>query len=663
VQRDDRQPANDKPGTFPPATRLLLAAAPVLLFGWIALATAWLSDDSLISLRQVWNFINGGGLTWNYGERVQAFTHPAWVLLLSAVTALTRELFLTTIVLSVALSLASVLFVMRYAAVLSRDRRAWIFAAGFLLALAFSKAFTDYMTSGLENPLSFFLVGATLWQVAELQRDHGGTRRLTAIFVLLALVFLNRFDLGLLLLPLALYLLVAYVGRDRLWSVVPGLAIIVGWLVFALVYFGAPLPNTYYAKLVAGFPAAGLHARGAAYFAVSWGRDPVTALLIVCGTVAGLAGRGWANRMLALGTLLYCAYLYNIGGDFMQGRFFAILAYVALFPLIAIDSVRKPALVCKAATLLVAVGLAAVGPKPVLSDSGYRDVEQRRGIGDARGFWYRAHGLLSPERSWPEVSPTPRSRPARYAATCAGAQALAHPEVYLIDVCALTDPLLARLPAIQSPDWRVGHHYRRIPTDYGEVRIGRRGRLVDDALQPLLDDVTLATTGPLFTRRRWQAIWRLNVGPEYGFDRRLYADPGTYVPRTSLVTRVEYAAIDRVAPEESARWLRPQAEGVYGEFEERATVFDTALLAIVQPSRRTAAIELSLDADDSYRVTVNGDQYVFDVDGPSPRGPSGRLTVHTIELPAPVMVAMVRIEPIAGKPPYAIGHLHLVQAR
>ena len=62
-------------------TRILFA----ILFIYTILIMAWVSDDSQITLRQVWNFITGHGITFNFEERVQAFTHPLWFLILSEV--------------------------------------------------------------------------------------------------------------------------------------------------------------------------------------------------------------------------------------------------------------------------------------------------------------------------------------------------------------------------------------------------------------------------------------------------------------------------------------------------------------------------------------------------------------------------------------------------
>src|SRR5258708_38848078 len=54
---------------------------------------AWLSDDSYITFRTVDNFVNGYGPVWNVGERVQSYTHPLWMLLLSACYLCVRNIY------------------------------------------------------------------------------------------------------------------------------------------------------------------------------------------------------------------------------------------------------------------------------------------------------------------------------------------------------------------------------------------------------------------------------------------------------------------------------------------------------------------------------------------------------------------------------------------
>ena len=53
--------------------------------------TAWLSEDSYITFRVADNFLEGYGLRWNVAERVQAYTHPLWLMLFVACGHVTRR--------------------------------------------------------------------------------------------------------------------------------------------------------------------------------------------------------------------------------------------------------------------------------------------------------------------------------------------------------------------------------------------------------------------------------------------------------------------------------------------------------------------------------------------------------------------------------------------
>jgi len=72
----------------------------VSLFTLVIIRTAWVCDDAYITQRTVWNLIHGFGARWNVAERVQTYTHPLWMILLTAVELLTRESYFTTIVVS-----------------------------------------------------------------------------------------------------------------------------------------------------------------------------------------------------------------------------------------------------------------------------------------------------------------------------------------------------------------------------------------------------------------------------------------------------------------------------------------------------------------------------------------------------------------------------------
>src|SRR5512136_1609171 len=123
-----------------PAARAayLPVVAAIGLFVVIVLRTAWISDDAYITFRTIENFLAGDGLRWNVAERVQVYTHPLWLFLLSGLCAVTREPYLTTIAISVVLSVAGVLIIAGRIAIAALP------ALIGLVALGLSKAYTDY---------------------------------------------------------------------------------------------------------------------------------------------------------------------------------------------------------------------------------------------------------------------------------------------------------------------------------------------------------------------------------------------------------------------------------------------------------------------------------------------------------------------------------------
>ena len=86
-------------------------------------------------------------------------------------------------------------------------------------------------------------------------------------------------------------------------------------------------------------------------------------------------------------------------------------------------------------------------------------------------------------------------------------------ERMLVDRCALSDPLLARMPMIDPERWRVGHYFRRVPRGYRQSLEQDENLLVDPAQRELYDDIRSATRDPLFSPGRFGAIWRLSTRP------------------------------------------------------------------------------------------------------------------------------------------------------
>ena len=79
----------------------------LIFFLIVTIRRAWLSDDAYITLRTVDNLIHGFRFTWNITERVQAYTHPLWMLFVSCFYFFTHEAYYTVIVVSLGVSFCS----------------------------------------------------------------------------------------------------------------------------------------------------------------------------------------------------------------------------------------------------------------------------------------------------------------------------------------------------------------------------------------------------------------------------------------------------------------------------------------------------------------------------------------------------------------------------
>src|SRR5262249_19771461 len=148
----------------------------------------------------------------------------------------TREAYFTSLALSAGLTLATVWLLIRMAPSL------WSASLG-LTILLLSRAFLDYSTSGLENAPTNFLL------VLFFRHYLGHQRQYFVTAVLTALLLLNRADLALLVLPSLIAALPRTDDPRGQLAVVAGLAPLLLWECFSVLYYGFPVPNTAYAKL------------------------------------------------------------------------------------------------------------------------------------------------------------------------------------------------------------------------------------------------------------------------------------------------------------------------------------------------------------------------------------------------------------------------------
>ncbi len=491
------------------------------LFVVLWCAHMWLAEDAMLTFRQVLNFAEGYGMVWNVGERVQAFTHPVWFLLLSVAHVLSGGLLNSNLLkfssslLSLCLSLAACLIFLKSLRGLNFN-----IVTLLLLALFSSQAFIDYTSSGLENSLSYFLVALIAYRFFSDRYDG-------FFFLLCALLFLNRMDYALLLLPLCLY---AWRSCGYKISVVfPAVSLCLLWLIFSTWYFGHPLPNTFLAKLSNDASFATILNAGLRYHKFTFFLDPVTFFVIFLAI-----GMMFANLFFhrntkffgaGLGLLFYNLYIVKIGGDYMLGRFFAVPFFFALCVVcfwlkekkflmnLSLRSLRYKIFVSVIFFLVALSSFVSISQRikfslwaslltefvsPQERVKPYLGVDHRRFFGLTFQFSsrynYQSFSGLHPQKIVSHCCPP-----------ALGIHSLG--EIYILDTYALTSPYLSRL----SGHWRrAGHVIRIIPTDLEAFLMRSSQTLDDNDLTIFFSDIRDITRGDLFSWNRTKKIAKIH---------------------------------------------------------------------------------------------------------------------------------------------------------
>lgn len=620
----------------------------ILIASIIVLRNAWVCDDAYISFRTVDNFVNGYGLTWNIDERVQGFTNPLWVLLISVFYLFTRELYFTSIAVSLILTILSMVIIS------SKVSRSTTGAILVLLMMMCSKAFIDYTTSGLETPLNYFILSA--FYFVFINQDINN-RTFLMLSVLAALGALNRMDTILIYLPVLIYLFFRLRTLKTLWLGLLGFTPFVLWELFSVIYYGFPFPNTYYAKLHSGIPFDERLYQGCLYYLDSLNIDPMTLIVILAGIGIVFLKKDRRNIPFAIGLILYLLYIVSIGGDFMSGRFFALpfLGSLLIISRLSFGDNWTGKMTPFAIVLL----LISISPRsPLFSDNRYglngEGGINARGITDERAWYYQSTGLLNADRTksmprhiWVDRGNEIRLSQDTFAVvSCIGFTGFfAGPGVHIYDGYALTDPLLARLPTCRLRNWRIGHFSRYPPWGYlNSIRKGEN--LIEHAsLKAFYDKILLITRGDLFGMERWGAIWTMNTG---GYDSLL----NEYTNTPMLV--VGYSDI-----------CTPKPEGLVWDDDNNYILRPSGIHIVLDSISSHEQFEISVDHNDYYYVSFYLDS--LDLGGCAimrQNNKLGGLRVDTLDVPQNAKLAgynNIYVYPERGDDLFSIGHLRLLE--
>jgi arabinofuranosyltransferase len=507
-------------------------------------------------------------------------------------------------------------------------------------ALILSKAYVDYSTSGLENPLSHLLLVGGLLLGFYSFNDRQRSKYSTFALILLSAIYLSRPDLVLLVLPFALLLVYRSFQTVRSTAIDVALALtpILLWTCFSLIYYGFPVPNTAYAKLETGISTAESIRQGIAYLAQSLAVDPITLIFTIAGIALALFGT-LELKAIAVGIVSYLVYVVIIGGDFMSGRFLTapFLASAVILARSECDLIGN---------LSIGVMIAFLGSfsmhATLLSNRFYLNRDMTwSGITDERGFMFQGGGLISAsDRSFTEPRWVPAKMTVRDSCGLLGGAGLsAGPGVHFVDVCGLADPLLARLPAKSDPNWRIGHFARAVPSGYTESLLTNKNLLVDPTTKNYWEIIRKVTRGPLFNADRLIAIAQLNLG--------LVEKPDSNMYKTGKLAPVVANIGD----------LTNRSDNNLPWNSSLSKLFESSIEIQLPSPTPISSIELSLAHAEKFSIeyqTQRGYQPLLEFDDKSPATVVSRR--FRLDQPTPP-TSRLRIEVLGGEGPFALGYL------
>ena len=279
-----------------------------------------IQDDAFISFRYAENLIQGNGLVYNAGEKVEGISNLLWTIILAGLMFTGID----PVTCSLGLGYGSIAFFIYSVFHLSRTLRLAVWLPVWLVVLDFS-----IILEGVQGLESVFYGGLITFAVSLLLTEDDKNTSHVYSTVIFALACLTRPDAPLLFALAHLGMLTKNQTKSQvLKSIVAGcgIALVLAALTgFRLFYYGEYLPNTYYAK-VGGLP----FSRGLSYLWFHLYFHPLLWLGLF--VVTAFWKRVPTVRVGLIICTGYLLYIISIGGDFkFTSRF--------LFPLVGLMAV------------------------------------------------------------------------------------------------------------------------------------------------------------------------------------------------------------------------------------------------------------------------------------------------------------------------------------
>ena len=294
---------------------------------WRVIHLAWTCDDAFISYRYAKHLIEGQGLVFNPGERVEGITNPLFTLLVAGMMAAGLEPRFASMALG-GIAYVAVAVTLAWWSYRRRPTTGLWLPLGACLWLAQDDLHV-WGTGGLETTVFAALALGGMACLSVWQRLRGAVLG----GVLLALACLTRPD-GILFAAVGVaapFLLRSDASRSgprqalsqAVAVATPVVVLCTGLLAFKLLYYGRVFPTAFYAKSATD----AYYTQGLMYVALYGAKHWAMSLSLVSLPLAAWwTGRGrllWLRRdaLLALAAFaLFTAYVAHSGGDFMFAR-------------------------------------------------------------------------------------------------------------------------------------------------------------------------------------------------------------------------------------------------------------------------------------------------------------------------------------------------------
>lgn len=298
------------------------------------------AEDAYITYRYAENLVNVGSLVYNVGEPINAMTSPLHATLSAVLFYLTGQTVLSYKIVALLLLLFSAALVWyRF-----RNQPPWQLLA--LILLLMPPSILLWTFGGLETPVLLFL--ATLAVILAADKPSLSFKQLCLLFLLAGLAFLTRYDSILFFLPLGVQAIwKARSVRHVVFALITAAILPVSWLAISILYYGDPLPTSFYVKTPNGTIGSlifnGIYIASYLLFV---GIIPLLALAFILlrskgGALQFLLSHFKSMWWLYLGIALELLYGLTIATHHMMFSFRFFVPYLPSAVIIVIDLVRR----------------------------------------------------------------------------------------------------------------------------------------------------------------------------------------------------------------------------------------------------------------------------------------------------------------------------------